>query len=219
MNNEIKIAVVDDHAMFRKGLIMLIDLFPLCKVVFDAENGEDFIKKIAHSPEPDIVLMDIHMPIMDGYRTTEWIKLNYPSIKVLTLSTMDAESAIVNMIKSGAKGYVLKDAEPAELKVAFQKLMTKGYYYSDMVNEKVLSSMTAIFKDGSDVFTVLKITDKEVDFLKLVCTDMSYMEISKYLKVSSRTVDGYRDHLFRKIGVTSRVGLVLFSIRNGLFNI
>src|SRR5690606_12394668 len=113
------IAIVDDHALFRKGLAGLINCFPDYKVLLEASNGSDFIHRLQAEQLPDIVLLDISMPEMDGYATAEWIRINHPSIKILALSTMDAESAIVKMIRHGAKGYVLKDAEPSELKRAF----------------------------------------------------------------------------------------------------
>src|SRR5689334_22457648 len=142
MRNDKYIAIVDDHTMFRKGLITLINLFPGYSVLLDAANGKDFISQLNSENLPDIVLMDITMPEMDGYATTEWIRSNHPEIKVLALSTMDSETAIIKMIKSGAKGYVLKDADPSELKLAFDEVIKQGHFYNDLVTRKVMSAVS-----------------------------------------------------------------------------
>src|SRR5882672_5264508 len=127
------IAIVDDHTMFRRGLATLINLFEGYEILFDAANGNEFIKKLNPQQLPDIALLDIQMPQMDGYRTAEWITKNYPQIKILVLSTMDAETAIIKMIRFGAKGYVLKEAEPKELKQAFDEVIAEGYFYNDSI--------------------------------------------------------------------------------------
>jgi len=119
------ITIVDDHTMIRKGLSSLINLFPGYRVLFDAANGKDFIAQLNANNIPHIVLLDINMPEMDGYATADWIRTNYEEIKILALSTMDSENAIIKMIHHGAKGYVLKDAEPAELKLAFDEVLKK----------------------------------------------------------------------------------------------
>jgi DNA-binding NarL/FixJ family response regulator len=142
--NERNVAIVDDHTMFRKGLAALINFFPNYKVSLDASNGKDFIRQLHSAQLPDIVLMDINMPEMDGYATTMWLRENHPEIKTLALSTMDSETAIIKMIKSGAKGYVLKDAEPSELKLAFDEVMSRGYFYNELVSRKVLNAVSQL---------------------------------------------------------------------------
>lgn len=210
------IAIVDDHAMFRKGLASLIGYFPDYRVLFDAANGKDFIAQLHPKHLPDIVLLDIAMPEMDGYATAEWIRINYPQIKTLALSTMDAEQAIVKMIKHGAKGYVLKDAEPAELKKAFDEIMASGYYYNDIITRKVLKSVHMLANDKHSFSSFIKLTEKEIEFLKQVCSEKTYQQIANDMFLSARTIDGYREVLFEKLNVTSRVGLVLYAIKNGL---
>ena len=214
MSNEIKIVIVDDHAMFRKGLSMLIDLFPNYSVLFDAENGKDFIKKLDENNLPKIVLLDINMPEMDGYETANWIKQNYPEIKILALSTMDAEAAIIKMIKCGAKGYVLKDANPDELKLAFNELLAKGFFYNELVSRKIINSVSALVDENHEVNKLLNLSERELEFLKQACSEKSYAQIAKEMFVSERTVDGYRDALFKKLHVTTRVGLVMYAIKN-----
>ena len=210
-----KIAIVDDHAMVRKGLSILISLFPGYKVLFDAANGNELIKKIDSNDLPDIILMDIAMPEKDGYATTEWLTNNYPSIKVLALSTMDAETAIIKMIRSGAKGYVLKDAEPEELKLAFKEVMTFGYFYNDLITRKVLNAVTQLVNSKSKTGTFIQLSDREIEFLKWSCTELTYKEIGEKMNASVRTVEGYRDALCEKLGLKSRIGLAMYAVKNG----
>src|SRR5689334_17138851 len=124
--NSIKIAIVDDHILLRKGLAALIDDFDDYKVLFEANNGKDFTEKVDVNSPPDIVLMDINMPEMDGYETALWIRKMLPACKVLALSMFDNDTAVLRMIKNGARGYVLKDIEPADLKLALNCIVTKG---------------------------------------------------------------------------------------------
>ena len=210
------ITIVDDHTMFRKGLAALINLFPNYKVLFDAANGQDFIKQLQPKHVPDILLLDIAMPEMDGYTTANWVKVNHPEIKVLALSTMDADTAIIKMIKNGAKGYVLKDAEPAELKRAFDEVLSLGYYYNDLVSRKIMQSVSQLADNSTSLNTFANLTEKELAFLKLACSEKTYFEIAKEMFLSERTIDGYRDALFKKLNVGTRVGLVMYAIRNGL---
>lgn len=213
------IAIVDDHAMFRKGLASLINIFPEYKVLFDASHGKDFIAQLRPRHLPDIVLLDITMPEMDGYATAEWIRINYPEIKILALSTMDTEPAIVKMIKHGARGYLLKDSEPAELKKAFDEVLTNGFYYNDIITKKVLKSVHLLTDNKSDISAFIKLNEREIEFLKKVCSEKTYQQIADEMCLSPRTIDGYREALFEKLNVNSRVGLVLYAIRNGIVNL
>jgi len=202
--------------MFRKGMCALINLFPNYKILFDAANGQDFIKQLQPRHQPDILLLDIAMPEMDGYLTANWVRINYPDIKVLALSTMDSETAIIKMIKHGAKGYILKDAEPAELKQAFDDVLSKGFYYNDLISRKIIQSVNLLVDDSTGINTFAKLSDRELVFLKLTCSEKTYSEIAKEMFVSERTVDGYREALFKKLNVSTRVGMVMFAIKNEL---
>jgi DNA-binding NarL/FixJ family response regulator len=211
---EIKnIALVDDHTMFRKGLAVLIGLFPGYKVLMDVNNGKEFIDQLDPDYLPDIVLLDIHMPVMDGYATAAWIHQHHPEIRVLALSTMDSDTTIIKMIQHGARGYILKDADPKELQTAFEEILAKGYYYNEMLTRKVIQS---IHHGGSDSSLFPKISDREMEFLKHACSEKNYQQIANEMFVSERTVDGYRESLFKKFNVSNRVGLVLYAIRNQL---
>lgn len=216
MNDTKYIAIADDHALFRKGLIALINLFPNYKILFDAANGEEFIKLLKPSALPDIALLDITMRKMDGYETAAWVRANYPEVKILALSTMEAETSIIKMIKYGAKGYVLKDAEPSELKQAFDEVLNRGFFYNELVTRKVLQSIHLLANDKSEINTLAKLSSREIDFLKLACSEKTYHQIAKEMFVSERTVDGYRDALFNKLNITTRVGLVMYAIKNNI---
>jgi len=213
MNEKLKIAIVDDHALFRKSLAVLINMFPQYEVIIDAANGQDMIS-LLKLQLPDIVLMDINMPVMDGYAATAWLRLNHPTVKVLALSTMDAETAIIKMIKSGAKGYVLKDAEPQELRQAFEDLMSRGYYYNELVTRKVMNSIGQLTESQSTLGVFAKLSERETEFLKLTCTELTYKEIADKLCVSVRTVEGYRDTLCEKLNLKTRVGLAMYALKN-----
>jgi DNA-binding NarL/FixJ family response regulator len=213
------VAIVDDHTLFRKGLTSLIDVFPNYTVLFDAASGIDFISKLDPKNLPDIVLLDISMPEMDGYTTCEWIKNNYPEIKVLALSTMDSDTAIIKMIKCGAKGYILKDADLTELKLAFSELLSVGFFYNDIVSRKVMRSINQIVDDGSDLNSFMRLNENELTFLKLACSEKTYQVIAAEMFKSEKTIDGYRAEVFKKLNVNSRVGMVLFALKNGFISL
>ncbi|WP_343307942.1 response regulator transcription factor [Chitinophaga niabensis] len=210
------IAIVDDHTMFRKGLAALINLFPNYEVLFESANGKEMISCLQHHRQPDIVLLDITMPEMDGYATAEWLRMNHPEIKVLALSTMESETSIIKMIRHGAKGYILKDAEPSELKFAFDELFGKGFFFNELVTRKVMQSIHQLVGEDSTLHTFVKLSPRELEFIRYACSEKSYQHIAKEMFVSERTVDGYREALFKKLNVTTRVGLVMYAIKNNL---
>jgi len=212
------IVLVDDHVLLRNGLASLIkDLGH--EVLFEADNGQEFTQKLKPGSLPDIVLLDINMPEMDGYETAQWLKINHSDVKVLALSMYDNENAIIRMLKCGAKGYILKDSEPAELKAAVEALISKGYYYSDLVSGKLIHAINKIDDEGSDINTMSNLNERETDFLKYSCTELTYKEIADKMFVSPRTIDGYRDALFEKLHVKTRVGLVMYAIKNGIVQV
>ena len=209
-NNKIHIAIVDDHTLFRNGVAALMAEFDELEVVFEAENGQQMQQALAKHAKPDVILMDINMPVMDGYASTKWIKLNYPKIRVLALSMFEDDKAVIQMIKCGAGGYVLKESRPRELLEAIKAIHEKGVYINEMVSGKLLRSVT----DKEDLPDISK---KELEFLKLCCSELTYKEIADQMFVSPRTVDNYREALFLKLNLKSRSGLVLYAIQNGIF--
>lgn len=213
--NTVKIALADDHVLLRKGFAGLVTNLGY-EVLFECSDGNELISKLDKNALPDIVLMDINMAGMDGYQTTEWLRQNYPLIKVLAVSMYDDENAIIRMLKSGAKGYILKGAEPAELKRAIEDVINKGVHYSELVTGKLLHSIYNVDEPGNGTKQMLELNDREIEFLKLASTEMTYKEIAQQMHLSPRTIDGYRDALFEKLNIKNRVGLVLFAIKQGI---
>ena len=167
----------------------------------------------------DMLLMDITMPDMDGYAATEWMHKNHPDIKVIALSTMDSEAAIIKMIKSGATGYVLKDADPSELRLAFDEVMSRGYFYNELITRKVMGTVNALIDSNNSTTLFAKLTDRELEFLKYCCTEMTYKEMADKMFLSVRTIEGYRDALCEKLGLKTRVGLAMYAIKNQIVNL
>ncbi|HTK19547.1 MAG TPA: response regulator transcription factor [Mucilaginibacter sp.] len=207
---KILIAIVDDHTLFRNGVAGLMSEFDELEVVFEAENGQQMQYALSRHQLPDVVLMDINMPVMDGYETTAWLKKNYPQIKVLALSMFEDDKAVIKMIKNGASGYVLKESKPAELLDAIKTIHTKGIYINELVSGKLIRSLNTE-ENG------LEFTKKELEFLHLCCSELTYKEIADKMFVSPRTVDNYREALFLKLNLKSRTGLVLYAIQNQIF--
>ncbi len=212
------IVLTDDHSLLRNGLAELVKSLGHT-VLFEADNGKDFVARLNVKLLPDVVLMDINMPEMDGFETTQWLKQNHPGVKVLALSMYDNETSIIRMLKCGAKGYILKDSEPAELKAAIHALMEKGFYYSDLVSGKLMHAINKMDDDGDSLKSLVPLNDRETDFLKYTCSELTYKEIADKMFVSPRTIDGYRDALFEKLLVKTRVGLVMYAIKNGIVNV
>lgn len=218
MTKTITVALADDHALIRNGLAGLINTFDGYNVLLQAGNGQEFIDALKPNTLPDLVLMDINMPKKDGYETTLWLKQHHPDVKVLALSMYDNESAIIRMLKCGARGYILKDAEPADLKRALDDIIKKGFFYSDLVTGHLIHTMQKM-DDSAEIRTTFNLSDREVEFLKLICTELTYKEIADKMFVSPRTVDGYRDALCDKLDVKTRVGLVIYAIKNNIVNL
>jgi two-component system, NarL family, invasion response regulator UvrY len=213
------IALADDHVVMRNGLASLLKDLGY-SILYEADNGKDFIEKTKKDNLPDVALLDINMPKMDGYETALWLKENFPDVKVLALSMYDDDGAIIRMLKNGAKGYVLKDSNIADVKAAIESVVSKGYFYSELVTGKLIHSINHLDEpDHASIKEMLKLNSREIEFLKLACTEMSYKEIAEKMFLSPRTVEGYRDSLFEKLNLRSRVGLVLFAIKNGIVNV
>jgi DNA-binding NarL/FixJ family response regulator len=209
----IKIALADDHKLLRQSLATMIGSFGPFEVIWQASNGKEAIKSLKEQ-EPDILLLDIRMPLMDGFDTCSYITSNHPSVKVLVLSMMEDEMAIIRMLRSGARGYMLKDMEAAELKLALITLHQSGYYLNDLVTGKMVH--TILNKEDEQPIVNVSLTEKELEFLVYASTEMTYKEIAEIMHLSPRTIDGYRDGLFAKLHIRSRVGLAMYAVRKGI---
>jgi DNA-binding NarL/FixJ family response regulator len=206
--DKIKIVIVDDHLLFSQSLSYLIGTFKEFVVIDSFINGKEFIQSLSTTVQkPNIVLLDVNMPIMDGIETMKWLKENNPELKVLALSVNDEEETILKMITNGAKGYLLKDTHPSVFKEALLEVHKKGFYYSEMVSGLLISKL-----GNNDAKISLK--ERELEFIKLACTEKTYKEIADGMCLSPKTIDGYRENLFQKLELKTRIGLVLYAIKN-----
>jgi DNA-binding NarL/FixJ family response regulator len=211
------VVIIDDHLLVAKAIGSLIDQMQRYEILFEAENGlvfTEWIKK--RKTPPDIVLLDINMPKMNGYETAVWLKNNHPTIMIMALTMLNDEPSIINMIKAGASGYLLKDVHPIELERALDTLVDKGVYYSEWVTNRLIKSLT---KDETEINLNIKLNEKEKQFLQMASTELTYKEIAHVMALSTRTVEGYRDQLFVKLNVKSRVGLVLYAIKTQMVKV
>jgi two-component system, NarL family, invasion response regulator UvrY len=215
-NRKVSVAIADDHSLLRKALANLVNTFDVYSVVIEADNGKDLRTKILREGIPDIVMLDVNMPEMDGFETTQWLYKNYPQIKILALSMLSDERTIIKMFRLGAKGYLLKNTDPEELKQALDSLMDKNVYVSEYVSGKLISGL---HHDADQPLRELLLNEKEREFLRWTCTELSYKEIAEKMFISPRTADDYRQVLFNKLKVHSRVGLVMYAIKNGIVEV
>ena len=210
----IKVAIVDDHKLVSKALENMISLNPNFQVTMNCFNGQDFIDELQKTKtHPDVVLMDINMPIKNGIETTAEVSRKFPNLKVIALTMEDNEGTIIKMMKAGAKGYLLKDMSPDILFNAINIVHEKGIFYTDMVTQSLLKIKTEE-KFMKELDETLK--DRELEFIRLACSELTYREIADQMFVSPRTIDGYRDSIFLKLNVKTRVGIVLFAIKHNL---
>lgn len=211
----IKLALIDDHTLFRKGLISLIEMVGNhYEISFEADNGLQLQQRISRDHPPDIVIMDVSMPGMDGFASVEWLSDHFPQVKVLVVSMIEKEETIVRMLKLGVKGYLCKDVEPKELGEALIAIMNKGFYYTDFITGKLVHSLQNAGDNSPDALPVMN--ERERSFLQLACSELTYSEIATKMFLSPKTIDGYRDSLFEKLNVKSRVGLALYAVKHGL---
>jgi DNA-binding NarL/FixJ family response regulator len=213
------VATVNDHILLRNGLANLLRGLETYAVLFEANHGKEFIKQLQPRYLPEIVLQEINMPERDGYETAIWLKGNYPGIKIFALSQYDNEHSILRMMKNGSKGYILKDIDPLHFRRALDSLLRKGYFYSELITGKLIHAVSQLDHSDEAIKNIVSLNAREIDFLKLVCSEMTYKEIAEKMFLSARTIDGYRDALFDKLNVKSRVGLVLFAIKNNIVNV
>lgn len=213
------VALIDDHELLRTGLASIINSFEGFKVIMEAGNGKEFIEKVKSKYTPNIVLLDITMPVMDGYETAIWIKANLPQTKVLVLSMLENDTAIIRMLKNGARGYILKDSKPKIFKDALDSVRDSGYYINELVSNKLMHYINHEETYEGDASALSTLSENETTFLKWICTEKTYKEIADEMFLSPRTIDTYRDNLFKKLDVKTRVGLAIFAIKNGIVNL
>ena len=205
------VVVVDDHLLIAKAIGSIINQFTNFHVLYEVENGSLLDEKFSNKSNiPEIVLLDISMPIMDGYETALWLKENHPQVIVMALSVQDEEQSLLKMVRNGAKGYMLKNTHPKQLEDALNSLIQNKIYFPEWANKMFLNAIKGESIVPQDE---IKMSDREHEFMKYVCSEMSYKEIAEQMYCSPRTVEGYRDALFEKFGVRTRVGLAVMSIK------
>jgi DNA-binding NarL/FixJ family response regulator len=206
------LVIVEDHTLLSQAIAGVVDKFESFKVSYQCKNGTEIVEQFKSKNNiPDIVLMDINMPIMNGIETTKWINDNHPNVNVLALTVEEDENTILKMIRAGAKGYLLKDVDKKTLEIALLKIMETGSYHSDLVTSALMNSITG--KNQLDI----SLKENEIEFLKWLCTELTYKEIAEKMNLSPKTIDGYRDNLFVKLEVKNRIGLVLYAIKHKIY--
>ncbi|MFN8316428.1 MAG: response regulator transcription factor [Chitinophagales bacterium] len=214
--NDIRIIVADDHKLFRKGLISILSDLPQVSVIAEAENGEQLLNILKTTPT-DIVLLDLRMPLMDGYEVLAIVKSKFPTVKAIVISMFDAESHIVNAIEAGAKGFLTKDSDPEEIAIAIESVFYNNFYFNEKSNIAMLnrllkrSNINPHFNDNGT-----PLLETELNILKLICEELTSEEIAKRVFLSKKRVDAIRLELMKKIGVSNVAGLVLYAVRNNI---
>lgn len=212
MNSTIRIGIADDHQLFVKSVSLLLHAIGGFEVVLEAANGHALMDALAKSNQPpDIILLDVNMPLMNGIETAAALIKTYPLIKVVALSMNTDDISLIGMIRNGCCAYLMKDISPAELQKALQEVHSKGYYNSENMQHNMHKLMT---QNTQDLFS-----EKELQFIKLACSDETYREIAQQMKVSERSVDMYREKVFEKLGVSSRTGMALEAVRRKIYSL
>ena len=213
----IKVAIADDHKIFRKGVILSLRQYTNIKFVLEAENGEELLAGLA-AAEPDVVLMDLRMPVKDGIEATKAISKDFPKIHVIVLTMYEDERFVSHLMENGANGYLLKSADPSEIKKAIIEVVAKGYYLNNFVNKVLLKKSHARTKIVPSLTSEIVISDKEREVLRLLCMEFTATEIAQKMDISPRTVEAIKDRLMARFNVKNTAGLVFFAVRNNLID-
>lgn len=218
MKNEIiRVAMADDHILLRNALASLINNSGKCKVIIECSNGKELIDYLKSNQNIDVIILDLNMPVLDGYDTSVTLQKLFPEIKILMLTMYDSELALIRLLKAGVKGFMKKDIHPKELLYAIESVHENGYYYSPQTSSK----LAGLFRDDENSYPLDKImlTENEIYFLKLVCSERTYKEIASELNLNPRSIDSMRDNLFTRLDIKSRVGLAMYAIKHGIVSI
>ncbi|HEY0744831.1 MAG TPA: response regulator transcription factor [Chryseosolibacter sp.] len=210
------LVIVDNEVLLTHALAEIIEGFGEYKVLYLCENGLEMMNRFQQPRNvPDIVLLDIFMPVKNGFETAQWLSDKYPEVKILALSVDDREETVIQMVRCGAKGYLLKNIDRLELKKALDCLMEQGYYYSGWITHKLLNNLSSPQRQNS----AIPVNERELEFLKLAASELTYKEIADKMILSPRTVEGYRDQLFEKFSLKSRVGLILYALKEQMLRL
>jgi len=211
----IKVAIADDHKIFRKGVILSLRPFTNIKFVQEAENGDELLNGVTVS-EPQVILMDLRMPGKDGIETTKVLSKQHPKIHVIILSMYEDERFVFHMMENGAHGYLLKNAEPQEIRKAIMDVHEKGYYLNNFVNRILLKRSHAKQKTVPSLNSEITLNEREKDVLKFICMEFTAQEIAQKMDISPRTVEAIKDRLMERFGSKNTAGMVFFAVKNNL---
>ena len=221
------IVIADDHLLVRNGLTKIIESYKetqfYCANIIQASNGSELITILAKLPSselPDIALVDLNMPTMDGFETIQFLHTTYPKMRLLVLTFRNDEDAIIRSLRLGACGFLMKDAETEELKEAIYSALAKGYYYSEYLTKRLVGNILTEKHQTKEVTPAsVKFSETELTFLSHVCSEKTYSEIAEEMSLTARTIEAHRNNLFSKLHVTTRVGLALWAVRNGIVSL
>jgi two-component system invasion response regulator UvrY len=210
-----KVILADDHVLLRDALANLIHSFDDFQVISTVNHGHELIRVLGEGLKPDIILLDLNMPVLDGFETAKWIHEHYPDIQILILTMYDSEIALIRLLQAGVKGFLKKDTHPNELRAALKSVANNGFYYSHDTTGK-LAGLFQRSQGNQQVLDKAMLSENEMEFLRHASTDMTYKEIASRMNLSPRAIDSYRDALFDKLDVKSRVGLAIYAVKNGI---
>jgi DNA-binding NarL/FixJ family response regulator len=211
----IRVALVDDHVLLRNALTILINSFENCRVVNESANGKEIKEAIESDIVPDLIIMDLNMPVMDGFETAEYLHAEHPQIPILMLTMYDSELSLIRLLQTGVKGFLKKDIHPAELKFAIRSVVNSGFYYSNHTTGKLINLFRSNI-EGQIPLQKSLLSVQEIQFMQMICSDLTYKEVAQKMGLNPRSVDTLRDQLFIKLDVKSRVGLAMLAIRHGI---
>ncbi|MEN0052081.1 MAG: response regulator transcription factor [Mucilaginibacter sp.] len=212
---KIKVAIADDYSIFRDGLKVGLNRDKNLEVVLEAENGEDLLEQI-ETIHPDVILMDLKMPILDGMEATKLIKKRFEDIKILIVTMYDETKFIIHLMEIGANGYLLKNADPGDIRKAIYSVYECGYYFNDIVNKALLKKLILKNNIKPSFNQNIEFSERELDVLKMICNERTASEIAEALFLSPRSVEGIRQRIIEKVGVRNTAGLVMFAVKNGV---
>ncbi|HYJ62563.1 MAG TPA: response regulator transcription factor [Parafilimonas sp.] len=211
----ITIVIADDYKIYRDGLKLCLSADNNLQILFEADNGEELMEALK-TQQPEIIIMDLNMPLMDGMEATKQIRKKYEQIKILVITMYDNDKFIINLMENGAHGYLLKNAEPKEIIKAIYALHENGYYFNDLVNKALLKKLVMKNNLKPSFNHNIELTEREQEVLKMICEEKTAVEIGKEIFLSPRSVEGIRTRLIEKVGVRNTAGLVMFAVKNGL---